>query len=149
MKYVVKKSIPLAIPLKKGDVIDSKDVKYNFLDFKDVNFFERYSEPLYKEGDELLIKLSSYHREKLFKITKVLYNKQYEVYDGSTHIVISEKTKVRKPTNFWFINSNGKICPDYEERFGIDKEGLDFKKQTGNYFKTIEEARIYRDSLIK
>ena len=63
--------------------------------------------------------------------------------DNGICITIKHDTKLRQPTRFWFINSNGKIINDYEERAKVNNSGLAHKKITGNYFKSMDDARIH------
>lgn len=56
--------------------------------------------------------------------------------------MINTTVGIKKLTYFWFINSNGEIQKDYVERKKISVDGLIYKRKSGNYFESIEEARI-------
>lgn len=147
--YIVKKTIPLSpFPLKKGDKIDKTHPLFSMLDVSDSNYFDLYIEPKYQIGQELL-----YSKDKfvvlLYIVSKINNGSYVLSRQGSSDVTITDKTpNVRIPTRFWFVNSNGKVCTDYDERKGIDKEGLIFKKKSGNYFDNIDDARKHRDFLI-
>lgn len=144
-RYLVKKTIPLNPPLKAGDVVDASHPFYKTLDFKDSNFFEIYSEPMYYVGQTLI------YNNKLCVVNLVVNSKLYEVKnvnDGYKYR-ITDKTKTTSPTFFWFLNSDGKLIEDYEERETMNRTGLSFKKRVGNYHLTKEDAEKYRDYLLK
>lgn len=145
MRYIVKKQIPIAGGLKKGYVIDSSHAIYSNLDFSDKEFFEPYPEQLYEINQEVVYDGIRY------KVINIINNGINYVIrnDNGIQTTINNKTKILIPTNFWFINSNGQIQSDYEERKGINKDGLKFKKLTGNYFVTFELAQYFRDKLLK
>lgn len=145
-KYVVMKDIPLIPnPLKKGDVITPALGGYEHLNVKDEKFFKPYQEPLYKMDEQLIIKNGS----TIYKVTQVFNTGRYTISDGLCNFTITDKTSnVRKVKSFWFINSNGIISPDCEERKGMNKEGLAYKKATGNYFSTKEEAILAKKQLL-
>ena len=151
MKYTVKKNIPLkGGALKKGDTIDDSDSKYWSLDFNDKDFFEIYQDPIYKKGQPLLYKPIGDRHFSLFTVTTVFGNKTYEIKNDHHDVhTITEKTVVKIPTIFWFINSNGIVSSDFEERYGINKDGLDYKKRSGNYFATKEICELYKQTLLK
>lgn len=145
MKYLVKKTIPLIdSPLKSGDIIDTMDHKYALLNFNDSNFFEKYHDPKYIVGQKLI------YMRMLCTVKRIITPTTFEIlHEGAgKRYTISDKAKTTNVTEFWFINSNGKICPDYEERSGILLTGLRYKKRTGNYFLSKEEAKTHLDKLL-
>lgn len=145
-KYVVMKDIPLVPrPLKRGDVITPALGGYEHLNLKDEKFFKKFQEPLYKKDDQLIIRNGS----TIYKVLEVSNTGRYTISDGFCSMTITDKTSgVRRVKSFWFINSNGIISPDCEERKGINKEGLEYKKATGNYFNSKEEAVLAKQQLL-
>lgn len=150
MKYTVKKNIPLLSgTLKKGDTIESTDANYQTLNFKDTDFFEIYHPPIYTKGQLLLYKPIGDNHFSLFTVSVVSGNKSYEIKNvNNDKYTINEKTIVKIPTIFWFINSNGIVSSDFDERYGIDKNGLEYKKHTGNYFASKEICEKHKQALL-
>jgi len=149
IKYIVKKDIPFKpTPLKKGDVIDSSFEFIKYLDLSDNDFFMRYIEPIYTLGEELLY--TEFNKTEVYNVTSVSGDGKYTIRNGSGKLVnITDKTKnVKPPKRFWFINSNGIISQDFEERKNINFLGLEYKKITGNYFLTQEDAISHKKYLI-
>jgi hypothetical protein len=152
IRYVLKKDIPFRInKLKKGDIIDQNYSQIGLLDLSDTNYFEVYFEPIYQVGEQLLYKKNRYTGFELYDVITGFNGKQYRIKNVKTGQIeeITDKTVgVKKLTKFWFINSNGQICSDYEERRDINKEGLEYKKKIGNYFSSLEIAREYKNALL-
>lgn len=150
MKYLVKKEIPLTMGiLKVGDVIDGNDIKYNMLDFSNTNFFQKLGSPKYCEGQPLLYKDCLYFVTKIHpSVTKLGHIYTIKSSNNINITTIDDKTKIIIPTIFWFINSNGVICSDYEERKNISLNGIRFKKIAGNYFKALEDAKNKLNSIL-
>lgn len=141
MKYLVKKPIPLISGLlNKNDIIDGNDPKYKNLSFDNSDFFEVYSDPIYQIDQEVI------YNERLCKVKNIISSKRYDIIEEGTgtRYTITDKTKVSIPKRFWFINSNGIVCTDCEERSGIKKEGLNYKKITKNYYLTEDLAKEAR-----
>ena len=146
--YCKKKDIPFKPkPLKKGDVIDSSFEQIKYLDLTDKNFFELYKEPIYTIGEELLY--TEFSRTEIYIVISAYGDGKYTIRnDKGALVYITDKTKnVKKPKRFWFVNSNGIISQDFEERKKIDKAGLEYKKAIGNYFLTQNDASLYKDYL--
>jgi len=145
MKYVAKQSIPLKNKtFKKGDIIESESTEGKYLDLTNINFFSEWKEPKYKVNDEVII------LGEIYRIIEVSVDGNYMYKTTNGKIVsFNDNTKnIKTPTKFFFINSNGTIVPDYEERKSLKKDGLDYKKKTGNYFHTKKEAQIWKDNLL-
>ena len=146
MKYLVKKPIPLITGLLNcGDIINSEDPKYKSISFANQDFFEIYYEPIYYIGQEII------YNQHLCKVKEIISNKRYDIMEegSENHYTITDKSKVTIPKRFWFINSNGIISSDIEERKKINKAGLEFKKLIGNYFPNEDMARKYKENLLK
>jgi len=149
MKYIAKKSIPLfKTPIKNGDIVDSDNQEYSSINFLDTSFFQLFKETPYNKNDKVLVKSGVLHKKvELCIVVKVDQLKGlYEVRTINNNVinVVKERDIIGVPTYFYFINSNGRICNEYEERSGIDKDGLLFKKKSGNYFLDIDSARSHR-----
>ena len=151
-RFLVKKNLPFKEnPLIKGDVIDSNNPCLKFIDVENAEYFERIAVGKFNKGDEILYKTNNYDKFEFYVIVQDFMNSQYRIQNVKTHLfsTITDKTKfVVIPTKFWFVNSNGSICTDFEERDGINVQGLRFKKQIGNYFLTKEEADKNKMKLI-
>lgn len=147
-RYEVLMDIPLVgMPsLKRGEIVDSANSVFSVLD-KNGPFFSEIKPPKFSKGDRVVV-LGGRCSE-LFIVLEVVTVKdsfEYKVIGNNTKNKLTVKEKQLKlPTIFWFINSSGKIVPDFEERSGIDAAGLKFKKMVFNYYETIEEARAWID----
>jgi hypothetical protein len=151
-KYLVKKEIPLKTPLKKGDVFDNTHPFFKLLDVNDSNFFEVYYEPIYKINEKLLFRGKRDVSPQLYYIYSIVNPKSYtikHVSDGRVETITDKTLNVKKPTFFWFVNSDGKLCEDYEERPSLSLVGLNFKRRIGNYHLKKVDAERYRDDLLK
>lgn len=139
MKYLVVKSLPI-IGFEKGKVVDSELV--TGVDFSNTEYFEPYVESKFKV-DELVV----YHGI-LCKVIKFLpgKSKSFNNYDlkdvnSGMRYQSAPECNLSTPTLFWFINSDGVICRDFEERGRINKAGLAWKKKIGNYFKSLQAVQ--------
>ena len=75
MKYIVKKMIPLATGvLRRGVIIDSSEIKYSFLDFKLIDFFEPYKESVHKLDDEVIYRKYKHQSFEVYKVVEILLN---------------------------------------------------------------------------
>lgn len=150
MKYLVKKEIPLLTgTINVGEIINSDDLMYKTLDFSNTNFFEKLANPIYCVDQPLLYKDCLYFVTKVDRpVGKLGYTYTIKSSNNINVTTINDKTKIIIPTIFWFINSNGVICSDYEERKNISLNGIRFKKIAGNYFKTLEDAKNKLNSIL-
>jgi len=150
-RYLVKKNLPFKEnPLIKGDVIDSNNPCFNIIDIYDSEYFMLIVDGRLNTDDEILYKVNKYDKFEFYIVVQDYYNGQYKIQNvkNKTFLTITDRSKfIELPTKFWFINSNGAICEDYEERDGINKQGLKFKKSTGNYFSDKKIAELRRECL--
>lgn len=147
MKYKLVKNIPFNVDGKElmvGDIIDASDKKYEAFNFLNKNLFEPFYESKYEYGQKLI------YDDKFYLVIGCDAAKQiYTIQCNNTiPIKITDKTKVTIPTPFWFVDSNGRIQQDYLERPKLDKDGLKFKKDIGNFFLTNEDVSRYRRELL-
>mgnify|MGYP001228386871 CR=1 FL=1 len=150
MKYLVKKNIPLILGIKKGDIIDSNDKMYSILDLRDTSFFEAYIETSLVVGDHIICSEFDFQSKDLCEIISENGNNfTVKNLKNGKSFSIKKKSKYKIPTYFWFINSNGELQSDYEERPRINKLGLEFKKKIGNYFSNKEDCQKHKEKLLK
>jgi len=150
-RYLVKKNLPLKEnPLIKGDIVDSNNPCFTIIDIENTEYFDLVVEGRFDKDDEILYKVNKYDKLEFYIVIQNFHNGQYRIQNvkSKAFMTITDRSKYAEfPTKFWFINSNGAICTDFEERDNISIQGLKFKKQTGNYFLTNEEAKLRRECL--
>lgn len=153
-KYIVKK----ALPVNGLGEVDTIVLAENFPDvnFTNTEYFMPFPEGAYLIGDYVIFEklLKSFDKQNLFVVINKGYKASSLVYEiknvdnGKKHKDVKE-LDLKKPTFFWFINSDGLVCRDYLERKSIKKMGLEWKKVTGNVFLTKEDAKNYREAAIR
>ena len=172
MKYfLVKKTIPGtglnknniviqevdgSIVLKTGnnEFLDVSWINVNNEDyFKDVTkVVNNLNEPVFKVGEEVKTRAFG---ETIFKVCEikaqlvynegVIYNKyKYIVGTKSKKYTLTENQLI-KINKYWFINSEGRIN---EVELKNDEKDV-WRKMTGNFFSTKEEAKAYVDNVWK
>ena len=172
MKYfLVKKTIPGTglnknnivvqevdgrIVVKTGDSIflDVSWINVNNKDyFKDVTAAaNNLNEPLFKIGEEVR---TTTFGETIFKVSKikaqmvydegVILNKYKYIVDVKNKKHTIAENQLIKINKYWFINSEGRIS---EVELKNDEKDV-WRKMTGNFFSTKEEAKAYVNNVWK
>lgn len=151
--YLVISPLPFKI-FKVGQTIEATDELVKFIDFSDTKFFRKSTKALYNKGQKVYVTKSS---QLHYIINEPSLNAKgewfYTVSESptvtrySTQKQVAEKD-IKLPGVFWFINSNGLVCEDFENRPKIDKEGLEWKKISGNFFVTKEAAHAHKVKIV-
>lgn len=167
--YVVIKDFSFSflkgIRFEKGDILKvysdrytieinnnlSLNENYKAINFSDENYFLKINQgELFAKGTEVI------YRDKLWAVDfhivepngKLSY--MLEQKDGAKERTKADNSRIKIIKRFYFINSSGDVQSDYEERIKLGGlRGLDFKKLTGNYFLTKEEANKALDEIVK
>lgn len=152
--YIVIAPLPIK-SVKVGSIIEVTTENLNIINFSDTKFFKKYIKPLYDKGQKVYI---SKNKQVHYILNEPTLNAKGEwVYTvsespypnnvrfSSSKYEVTEKN-IKPSCSFWFINSNGIICEDFENRPGLNKEGLHWKKSSGNFFPTKAAAQAHKDS---
>ena len=166
MKYfLVKKTIPGtglnknniviqevdgSIVLKTGnnEFLDVSWINVNNEDyFKDVTkVVNNLNEPIFKVGEEVRTKRFENTIFKILEIKAQTVYKEGSVYNIYRYVIklknkeyTLNESEIIKINKYWFINSEGRIC---EVELKNDEKDV-WRKMTGNFFNTKEEAKAY------
>ena len=172
MKYfLVKKTIPGtglnknniviqevdgSIVLKTGDneFLDVSWINVNNEDyFKDVTkVVNNLNEPIFKVGEEVRTKRFENTIFKILEIKVQTVYKEGSVYNIYRYVIklknkeyTLNESEIIKINKYWFINSEGRIN---EVELKNDEKDV-WRKMTGNFFNTKEEAKAYVDNVWK
>ena len=172
MKYfLVKKTIPGtglnknniviqevdgSIVLKTGDneFLDVSWINVNNEDyFKDVTkVVNNLNEPIFKVGEEVRTKRFENTIFKILEIKAQTVYKEGSVYNIYRYVIklknkeyTLNESEIIKINKYWFINSEGRIN---EVELKNDEKDV-WRKMTGNFFNTKEEAKAYVDNVWK
>lgn len=172
MKYfLVKKTIPGtglnknniviqevdgSIVLKTGDneFLDVSWINVNNEDyFKDVTkVVNNLNEPIFKVGEEVRTKRFENTIFKILEIKAQTVYKEGSVYNIYRYVIklknkeyTLNESEIIKINKYWFINSEGRIN---EVELKNDEKDV-WRKMTGNFFNTKEEAKVYVDNIWK
>ena len=172
MKYfLVKKTIPGtglnknniviqevdgSIVLKTGDneFLDVSWINVNNEDyFKDVTkVVNNLNEPIFKVGEEVRTKRFENTIFKILEIKAQTIYKEGSVYNIYRYVIklknkeyTLNESEIIKINKYWFINSEGRIN---EVELKNDEKDV-WRKMTGNFFNTKEEAKVYVNNVWK
>ena len=172
MKYfLVKKTIPGtglnknniviqevdgSIVLKTGnnEFLDISWINVNNEDyFKDVTkVVNNLNEPIFKVGEEVRTKRFENTIFKILEIKAQTVYKEGSVYNIYRYVIklknkeyTLNESEIIKINKYWFINSEGRIN---EVELKNDEKDV-WRKMTGNFFNTKEEAKAYVDNVWK
>lgn len=172
MKYfLVKKTIPGtglnknniviqevdgSIVLKTGnnEFLDISWINVNNEDyFKDVTkVVNNLNEPIFKVGEEVRTKRFENTIFKILEIKAQTVYKEGNVYNIYRYVIklknkeyTLNESEIIKINKYWFINSEGRIN---EVELKNDEKDV-WRKMTGNFFNTKEEAKVYVDNVWK
>ena len=172
MKYfLVKKTIPGtglnknniviqevdgSIVLKTGnnEFLDISWINVNNEDyFKDVTkVVNNLNEPIFKVGEEVRTKRFENTIFKILEIKAQTVYKEGSVYNIYKYVIklknkeyTLNESEIIKINKYWFINSEGRIN---EVELKNDEKDV-WRKMTGNFFNTKEEAKAYVDNVWK
>jgi len=138
------------IGFKVGEIIEIEPGLSRIINFFDPKFFKPYFDPIYKVGEAVIYKGSvRYVKSRKESVSGFIYVLNDIPKLTSRFSETAKETELKPAKMFWFINSNGIVTPDYENRKGINHDGLKWKKQTGNYYKTKEEAVVTKNTINK
>ena len=151
--YLVISPLPFKI-FKVGQTVEATEELSKFIDFSDTKFFRKSTKPLYSKGQKIYVaKRSQIHyileEPSLTAKGEWLYriDESPKVSRFSQGYTVNEKD-IKLPGQFWFINSNGVVCEEFENRPKIDKEGLEWKKLSGNFFTSKEDAQNHKIKIV-
>lgn len=172
MKYfLVKKTIPGtglnknniviqevdgSIVLKTGnnEFLDISWINVNNEDyFKDVTkVVNNLNEPIFKVGEEVRTKRFENTIFKILEIKAQTVYKEGNVYNIYRYVIklknkeyTLNESEIIKINKYWFINSEGRIN---EVELKNDEKDV-WRKMTGNFFNTKEEAKVYVNNVWK
>ena len=155
MKYLIIKSLPFA-GFEEGAVIDATGGwLYLNVDFTNTEYFKPVIESNYIVGQELV--LSTCKGSFLVKVESITNGDEavnhlipyYSVkqVNGINRLNPVREERLSLPKWFWFINSDGEVCCDYEQRKGISQKGLAWKQMVDNYYTSEENAKSAKELL--
>ena len=151
--YLVISPLPFKI-FKVGQTVEATEELSKFIDFSDTKFFRKSTKPLYSKGQKIYVAKHSHMyyilEEPSLNATGewvYRYGESLRISRFSQSCIIKEKD-IKLPGQFWFINSNGVVCEDFENRPKIDKEGLEWKKLSGNFFLSKEDAQNHKIKIV-
>ena len=147
---IVVQEVDGSIVVKTGDSVflDVSWINVNNKDyFKDVTVAaNNLNEPLFKIGEEVR---TTTFGEIIFKVSKikaqmvydegVIRNKYKYIVDVKSKKHTLAENQLIKINKYWFINSEGRIS---EVELKNDEKDV-WRKMTGNFFSTKEEAKAY------
>ena len=153
---IVVQEVDGSIVIKTGDSIflDVSWINVNNKDyFKDVTAAaNNLNEPLFKIGEEVR---TTTFGETIFKVSKikaqmvydegVILNKYKYIVDVKNKKHTIAENQLIKINKYWFINSEGRIS---EVELKNDEKDV-WRKMTGNFFSTKEEAKAYVNNVWK
>ena len=153
---IVVQEVDGSIVVKSGDSIflDVSWINVNNKDyFKDVTAAaNNLNEPLFKIGEEVR---TTTFGETIFKVSKikaqmvydegVILNKYKYIVDVKNKKHNIAENQLIKINKYWFINSEGRIS---EVELKNDEKDV-WRKMTGNFFNTKEEAKAYVNNVWK
>lgn len=145
MKYVVLETIPVKGCIK-GAVVESTD--YKGVDFSDTKFFELQSFGKYPDRTQVVYNglLCEVLGSKQNALKTRVYKLQ-NVFQSGRFDNVAEAS-LTAPTFFHFINSDGQVCRDFEERLTLKKASLEWRKASGNYFETSADANEMKKAIL-
>ena len=147
---IVMQEVDGSIVVKTGNgvFLDVSWINVNNGDyFKDItSATNNLNEAFFKVGEEVKTTTFGETKFKIYEIKEqmiyyagVIYNKyKYIVGTKSKKYTITENQLI-KINKYWFINSEGRIC---EVELKNDEKDV-WRKMTGNFFNTKEEAKAY------
>ena len=169
--FLVKKTIPgtglhknnIVIQEVDGSIVlktaDNEFLDVSWINVNNEDYFKNVTkaannlnEAVFKVGEE--VKTTAFG-ETIFKVCEikaqlvynegVIYNKyKYIVGTKSRNHTLAENQLI-KINKYWFINSEGRIC---EVELKNDEKDV-WRKMTGNFFNTKEEAKAYVNNVWK
>ena len=153
---IVIQEVDGSIVVKTGDgvFLDVSWINVNNKDyFKDVTAAaNNLNEPLFKIGEEVR---TTTFGETIFKVSKikaqmvydegVILNKYKYIVDVKNKKHTIAENQLIKINKYWFINSEGRIS---EVELKNDEKDV-WRKMTGNFFSTKEEAKAYVNNVWK
>ena len=153
---IVVQEVDGSIVVKTGDSIflDVSWINVNNKDyFKDVTAAaNNLNEPIFKIGEEVR---TTTFGETIFKVSKikaqmvydegVILNKYKYIVDVKNKKHTIAENQLIKINKYWFINSEGRIS---EVELKNDEKDV-WRKMTGNFFSTKEEAKAYVNNVWK
>lgn len=153
---IVVQEVDGSIVVKTGDSIflDVSWINVNNKDyFKDVTAAaNNLNEPLFKIGEEVR---TTTFGETIFKVSKikaqmvydegVILNKYKYIVDVKNKKHTIAENQLIKINKYWFVNSEGRIN---EVELKNDEKDV-WRKMTGNFFNTKEEAKVYVNNVWK
>lgn len=172
MKYfLVKKTIPgtglnknniviqevdgsIVIKTGNNEFLDVSWINVNNEDyFKDVTkVANNLNEPIFKVGEEVRTKRFENTIFKILEIKAQTVYKEGSVYNIYRYVIklknkeyTLNESEIIKINKYWFVNSEGRIN---EIELKNDEKDV-WRKMTGNFFNTKEEAKAYVDNVWK
>ena len=153
---IVVQEVDGSIVVKTGDSVflDVSWINVNNKDyFKDVTAAaNNLNEPLFKIGEEVR---TTTFGETIFKVSKIkaqmvydegiIRNKYKYIVDVKNKKHTLAENQLIKINKYWFINSEGRIS---EVELKNDEKDV-WRKMTGNFFSTKEEAKAYVNNVWK
>ena len=153
---IVIQEVDGSIVLKTGnnEFLDVSWINVNNEDyFKDVTkVVNNLNEPVFKVGEEVRTKRFENTIFKILEIKAQTVYKEGSIYNIYRYVIklknkeyTLNESEIIKINKYWFINSEGRIC---EVELKNDERDV-WRKMTGNFFNTKEEAKAYVDNVWK
>ena len=153
---IVIQEVDGSIVLKTGDneFLDVSWINVNNEDyFKDVTkVANNLNEPIFKVGEEVRTKRFENTIFKILEIKAQTVYKEGNVYNIYRYVIklknkeyTLNESEIIKINKYWFINSEGRIN---EVELKNDEKDV-WRKMTGNFFNTKEEAKVYVNNVWK
>ena len=153
---IVIQEVDGSIVLKTGDneFLDVSWINVNNEDyFKNVTkVVNNLNEPIFKVGEEVRTKRFENTIFKILEIKAQTVYKEGNVYNIYRYVIklknkeyTLNESEIIKINKYWFINSEGRIN---EVELKNDEKDV-WRKMTGNFFNTKEEAKAYVDNVWK
>lgn len=153
---IVIQEVDGSIVIKTGnnEFLDVSWINVNNEDyFKDVTkFANNLNEPIFKVGEEVRTKRFENTIFKILEIKAQTVYKEGSIYNIYKYVIklknkeyTLNESEIIKINKYWFVNSEGRIN---EVELKNDEKDV-WRKMTGNFFNTKEEAKVYVDNIWK
>lgn len=153
---IVIQEVDGSIVIKTGnnEFLDVSWINVNNEDyFKDVTkVANNLNEPIFKVGEEVRTKRFDNTIFKILEIKDQTVYKEGSVYNIYRYVIklknkeyTLNESEIIKINKYWFVNSEGRIN---EVELKNDEKDV-WRKMTGNFFNTKEEAKVYVDNIWK
>lgn len=153
---IVIQEVDGSIVIKTGnnEFLDVSWINVNNEDyFKDVTkVANNLNEPIFKVGEEVRTKRFENTIFKILEIKAQTVYKEGSIYNIYKYVIklknkeyTLNESEIIKINKYWFVNSEGRIN---EVELKNDEKDV-WRKMTGNFFNTKEEAKVYVDNIWK